>query len=136
MHKFMSILFIFFSSVAYAERWFDLGSTDEVKMALDLETISFQNGYVKAWEKNTIYNDITKDGLTVGDYTKILWKVDCTGKRLGVIRSLSYKKTHVVNGDTGSYAYPVMRDVIPETHGETLLTDACYAWELIKQQEH
>ena len=78
----------------------------------------------RVWVKKIIYNDITKDGFSVGDYRIDLWHIDCNALTSGMRSYAEYKK----NGslvDSHQFSYVEMKDVIPSSIGEAILEKAC-----------
>lgn len=117
----------FFSAKANAE-WERVGSTDEDIYLIDPDKIrtasEYGKPYLKVWVKKIIYNDITKDGFTVGDYWIGLWHIDCNALTSGMKSYAEYRK----NGslvDSGQVSYVEMKDVIPSSIGEAILEKAC-----------
>jgi len=84
------------------------------------------NGNVEAWLKVVVINDLTKDGLSLGDYTMELVQYNCNNRTLKTISYTDYsnKTGKVIN----TYTFPSYKDfqaVIPETVGESRLEGAC-----------
>ena len=125
---FALLMIVFFSVKANAE-WESVGSTNEDIYLIDpdkIRTASEYDGksYLKVWVKKIIYNDITKDGFSVGDYRIDLWHIDCNALTSGMRSYAEYKK----NGslvDSHQFSYVEMKDVIPSSIGEAILEKAC-----------
>lgn len=117
----------FFSAKANAE-WESVGSTNENIYLIDPDKIrtasEYGKSYLKVWVKQVIYNDITKDGFSVGDYEIDLWHIDCNALTSGLKSYAEYKKNgNLVN--SRQLTYVEMRDVIPNSVGEGVLEKAC-----------
>ena len=71
-------------SIAQASEWEYLGETNEFSYELDKQSIrkvpssysAFGNNVTQFWIKKTVINDISKDGLGVGDHTKTLLHIN------------------------------------------------------------
>lgn len=118
----------FISMQASASTWIEVSLTDESTYHIDLDrvqrTSEYGKSYFKVWVKETIYNDITKDGLTVGDYSLFLYHVDCQAQALGAKSYVSYKK----NGkkiNSKYFDYVKMRDAVPNSIGDSIVTYTC-----------
>lgn len=108
--------------------WFKMGKTDEAIYSINIRTISQESLYgkqlVKAWIKEEIYNDISKDGLTVGDSTVMHYHSDCTNNKIGLKSSTTYRKGKML-GSSLNNSYVSMKDVIPDSIGESILSYSC-----------
>lgn len=111
-----------------SDDWFYMGKTNESKYYINIPSISEFNEYgsklVKSWIKEEIYNDITKDGLTVGDHTMFLYQLDCKNNKIGLKSMTSYKGNKPFGIPTNK-SYVEMRDVIPESIGQSILAYSC-----------
>ncbi|MBJ9481156.1 surface-adhesin E family protein [Acinetobacter baumannii] len=111
-----------------ADDWFKINETDESKYYINIPSIAATNSYgknvVKAWVKDLIYNDLTKDGLSVGDYSMILFYSNCNDNTVG-IKSQTHYKNGKIFGTQLNNSYVNMRDVIPNTIGESILAYSC-----------
>lgn len=120
------------SSVGFAASdWKVVATSNEHVYGVDLNSIAKVSEYPyqkyhKAWVKSVIVNDLTKDGMTVGDYNMILEWVDCSSRTLGNKSQISYKQNGTVIPNAGrSMGYVKMEDVIPGTIGESILDAIC-----------
>lgn len=120
------------SIAAFAESdWKVVGTTKENIYGIDLNSISMVNEYPyqknkKAWIKNVIVNDLTKDGMTVGDYNMVLEWANCDNRTLGYKSNTAYKKDGtVISNLSNSKSYVQMNDVIPGTIGESIFETIC-----------
>lgn len=116
------------TSNSFADDWFKINETDESRFYINIPSISETNylgkNVVKAWIKDLIYNDLTKDGLSVGDYTMTLSYSNCDDKTVGIKSQTQYKAGKVF-GNQINNSYVTMKDVIPNTIGESILAYSC-----------
>lgn len=132
-------LFFFASLGANAEEnWINIGKTDESNFYINFKSIEeaydYNNTYVKSWIKSVIYNDITKDGLSVGDITMTLYYSNCSKNQLGVKTLIAYKNNKPFGSQINN-THPDMRDVIPETMGKLIFDYSCKGNEFIKDEK-
>lgn len=120
------------SLMSFAEsNWKIVGTTKENVYGIDLNSIANVSEYPyqknkKAWIKNVIVNDLTKDGMSVGDYNMILEWVNCNDRTLGYKSNTAYKKDGtLIPGLSSSRSYVKMDDVIPGTIGESIFEMIC-----------
>lgn len=119
------------SNLSFAADWKYINYSDEHVYGIDINSISQVNEYSyqkykKAWIKNVIKNDLSKDGMTVGDYSMMLYWADCNTRTLGLKTSTSYKSNgKVIPNYSFSNSYVSMQDVIPETIGEGIIDAIC-----------
>ena len=112
-------------------QWIIASKSNESITYLDLNYISqvtdySYSHYKKAWFKHVIYNDISKDGKTVGDYTMSLDWINCSGNSSGTKQIISYKKNgQIIPNSSRSRSYVNMEEVIPGTVGESMLDAVC-----------
>ena len=123
-----ALLMIGFFPVKANAEWESVGSTDEHIYLIDPDKIrtasEYGKSYLKVWVKRVIYNDITKDGFSVGDYEIHLLHIDCNALTSGLKSYAEYKKNgNLVNSH--QLTYVEMRDVIPNSVGEGILEKAC-----------
>jgi hypothetical protein len=108
--------------------WEQVGTTNENIYLIDPDKIrtasEYGKSYLKVWVKRVIYNDITKDGLSVGDYEIDLWHIDCNGLTSGLKSYAEYKKSGILI-KSNQTTYVEMNDVIPNSVGEAVLEKAC-----------
>lgn len=137
MHLKKSLIFIicFVSSMlTHADNWIDLTQSNEENFYFNLPSVhevkEYNNTYVEAWIKAVIYNDLTKDGLSIGDYTMIRFRFDCNKQMMGLISRTKYKKSGDVFEPSYTPTYIKLDHVIPDSIGSTLIFAACYANEV------
>ena len=68
--------------------------------------------------------DKSKVKATAIRHTMMLYRIDCSGQRIGVVSAASYKPDGSVAASK-NFPYPTMSPVIPDTVGEELLTYIC-----------
>lgn len=112
--------------------WERVGSSDEYYYYVDTDKTrkasEYGKTYLKVWGKQIVYNDITKDGLSVDDYSISLWHINCNELTIGMKSYNEYKKSgKLLNSDHNSYV--TMKDVIPNSIGESILEKSCKAFE-------
>ena len=140
MKKIIVLGLFFFTSLGSnaQDNWINIGKTDESNYYINFKSIEdaydYNNTYVKAWIKSVIYNDITKDGLSVGDNTMVLYYSNCSKNQLGVKTLISYKNNKPF-GPQINNTYPNMRDVIPETMGQLIFDYSCEGSKFIKDEK-
>lgn len=121
-------LFLVCTPTFASDDWFLMGNTKESKYYINMPSISETREYgktiVKSWIKIQIFNDLTKDGLSVGDYTLMLYQVNCNENTIGVKTSTSYKDGKPY-GSQINKTYVQMNDVIPESIGQSILAYSC-----------
>ncbi|ALD02198.1 hypothetical protein AMQ28_07380 [Acinetobacter sp. TTH0-4] len=118
-------------SIAQASEWEYLGETNEFSYELDKQSIrkvpssysAFGNNVTQFWIKKTVINDISKDGLGVGDHTKTLLHINCSADQLGFKTEIKYKGTRVI--DSYSDVYVKMEPIIPDTVGSNFAKAVC-----------
>ncbi|MBJ8421915.1 surface-adhesin E family protein [Acinetobacter bereziniae] len=122
----------FISSFAFAEDWVLIGKSHQDKTYLNVKSLKISNiygqSYLKAWVKFEIYNDVVKDGLSLGDYTLVLYQIDCNQQKIGEVSVVNYKNK-MVYGKTKDVAFPNMTDIVPGTVGETILDTSCETYK-------
>lgn len=81
--------------------------------------------FQQAWFKQEIVNDLNpQDNVNIGDYSLDLWRADCTTRKVGMVKSLFYKKTGVFVHQT-RIPYIYMKETVPSTAGEAILNRIC-----------
>ncbi|MGE8646248.1 surface-adhesin E family protein [Acinetobacter vivianii] len=108
--------------------WLSVSASKEFEAYINFNYVEvLSNGLTQAWIKNVVINDISKDGLGLGDYTMYLYQFNCQNK---TSKMLSYTDYDVKTGlSKKSYTYPSygqMKPVIPDSVGETQLEVACF----------
>lgn len=114
----------------WANNWEYIGQNQEYQFYISPSTIkssqknTYSPIYQQAWFKFYIYNDLTKDGLSAGDYKLRLFQFDCAQQTLGVVRSIDYK----ADGTTVNSEIPSMinmKAVVPDSIGQGLSDAVC-----------
>ena len=85
------------------------------------------------WVKSIVYNDLTKDGQSVGDYSMQNFSGKCNSRETAFFAFTDYYNDgRVLRSDSRSYAsYSV---AVPESVGEFLLLAACAVVEVRRNQ--
>jgi hypothetical protein len=124
--KLLLSLIIAIPVVAQAD-WIKVADGSEYTYSLDPNRIvstSDSLKYAEAWVKMVIDNDLTKDGLSVGDYKLAKYKFKCDTTELGLVGIYLYKKSGQLF-DSYKPSYVAYEPAIPDTHGERLLEVVC-----------
>lgn len=127
----LPLILISLAGTSQAEtNWTAIGNTNEHVYALDVNSISQvtqypYTKYKKAWLKRIIFNDLSKDGMTVNDYTMILYWADCGAQTLGIKSNTNYKSNGKVFDTSYNPSYVTMNDVVPESIGAGILEAIC-----------
>ncbi|MEN8321127.1 hypothetical protein [Acinetobacter junii] len=130
MNKLYLVTFIIaISTISKAsDDWYPIATTDESKFFINVQNISESREYgktiVKSWIKMQIFNDITKDGLSVGDYSLMLYHSNCEDNTVGMKSLTSYKNGKLF-GNGVNKSYVQMNDAIPESIGESIIAYSC-----------
>ncbi|EXB27097.1 hypothetical protein J537_1000 [Acinetobacter baumannii 1437282] len=126
-------------SITFGSEWLHLFNTEAEAYYLDLESLKpvnrFNKDLSKGWVKIEIIKDIEKDGMTVGDYGLTLWNFDCDTNKLGLVQAIRYKNGKSL-GTSFNISVPTMRDAIPDTVGEDLLSRACSISKIQNSKEN
>ncbi len=121
-----SILLAIFSlqNIAYAVTWVKFSQSDEYIFEIDRDSITSQAGVTQVWVKFTIYNDLSRDGLTVGDYMLYLDYIKCKDNKLRTDKGMTYAKDGIIINsfinDSSEYD-----DVVANTIGEDIFNAVC-----------
>jgi hypothetical protein len=113
------------TNLAHAE-WIAFDTDEEYTTYIDpTRTVSkydsLQQG--ETWLKLVIHTDLTKDGLSVGDYKLLKYGFKCKSSELGLLAFYSYQKSKLY--DSYVFNYPKYEPAIPDTKGETILYAVC-----------
>lgn len=127
MFKKILLSLIFAVPIVAQADWIKLSDGSEYTYLMDPDRIvstSQSLKYAEAWLKLVIHTDLTKDGLSIGDYKLAKYKFKCNSSELGLVAHYSYKKSgQLVDSYKPSYA--PYEPAIPDTHGEYLLEVVC-----------
>ena len=122
-------------SYSHATEWFELTQSDEKKYYASPEHLnplsrsSGQATELEMWVKAVIYNDLTKDGMTINDYQMTLYKIDCRNREFGIKQSISYNAKGKML-DSNSATSVTMNKTIPETIGSSIVANGCAALDI------
>lgn len=108
--------------------WSSVSSGNEFESFVHYDYVKpLSNGLTDVWIKYVVVNDVSKDGLGLGDYFMNLSKFNCSDQTYKHISATSYQK------NTGkvidSYTYPTYSNyeaVIPESAGDKQMYAACF----------
>ena len=121
------------SPFASAEDWYKISSSNESHLYLNLPSVKEKKQYsqtlVQGWIKSVIYNDLTQDGLAVGDHYMSLYQVDCNEQKFGLVTETKYKNNKVLGQSYQPYSVN-MQYAIPDTIGEGIIESLCLANEI------
>lgn len=135
MYKFVLIPLLnllVFSTIGHAE-WDEVGvdSDREFYYEYNIESLGQVKEYAytsnkKVWIKSTVLNDISQDGLSLGDYKMQLLWINCENQTLGLKSVIAYKKSgKTIPNYSVNNSYVQMKDVIPGTMGEAFYDLTC-----------
>ena len=130
---FMLLLTSITSSVFANAQWGQIGfdSDSEFYYEYNIDSVSQVAEYPytsnkKVWIRNTVVNDLSQDGLAVGDYKMQLMWINCSANTLGTKSIVGYKKTgRVIPNYSRNYSYVQMQDAIPGTMGQAFVDSVC-----------
>ncbi|MFW6699360.1 surface-adhesin E family protein [Acinetobacter baumannii] len=106
--------------------WLRVASSTEYETYINYNYVEASNyDITKAWTKRIVSNDISKDGLALGDYLMIHTSYNCKDK---TYKDLSYAAYNHKNGQVirSSTLYKNYESPIPESVGETQLESICF----------
>lgn len=124
-------------SQLHASDWFELSSDNERRHLVSLNYMNpIQPSYtsnpateIEIWVKSVIHNDLTKDGMTVGDYAMTLYKLNCKNQQMGLKQYATYT-SQGKNLNSHTLSYINMTSPIPETVGARILIGGCAALDI------
>ncbi|AYO54674.1 MULTISPECIES: surface-adhesin E family protein [Acinetobacter] len=120
-------------SLSSANDWVNIASSNESHLYLNMSSVKEKKQYnqtlVQGWIKSVIFNDLTQDGLSVGDYYMSLYQTDCNEQKFGLITQTRYKKEKVFGESYQPYSVN-MQYAIPETIGAGIIESLCIANEI------
>ncbi|EZQ04784.1 hypothetical protein [Acinetobacter sp. Ver3] len=131
MNKFFLAIILCGISSVQASEWEYLGETNEFRYELDRQSIrkvpisysTISSNVTQFWIKKVVINDISQDGLGVGDHTKTMLHVNCSADLLGLKTEIKYKSNRVIDSYTDSYVK--MEPIIPDTIGSSFAKIIC-----------
>lgn len=119
-------LILSFSSFSTFAEWIEFDKDNEKTFYSDPSRWSIKSEDTKkieVWMKNVIHTDLTKDGLSVGDYQLTKHSVSCENKEIALLAYYAYSKGKVI--DSYIENYPSYTPLIPDSRGEYLANTAC-----------
>lgn len=108
--------------------WTQVSISNEFKSYINYNYVNPKPyGITEVWIKHVVINDISKDGLGLGDYTMVMNQYNCSDK---TYKNISYTDYSSKTGNViDSYTYPSystqFKSVIPDTVGESQLNAVC-----------
>ncbi|MEB3793850.1 MULTISPECIES: surface-adhesin E family protein [unclassified Acinetobacter] len=116
----------------YAASWLPVFSSDTDRYYINIESVKKTSyGMVNAWFKKEIVKDTVKDGQTIGDYTLLMYQVDCEQRKYGVLSAQAYKNNKHMPNSSFTSSYSEMTPAVPESIGEGVVDKSCKAWEML-----
>lgn len=114
--------------------WISVSRSNEFEALINFNYVEpLSNGGVQAWVKNVVINDVTKDGLSLGDYSMYLAKYDCSNRTYKNISYTDYNsKTGAILDSYTFPAYQGFKPVIPDSVGESQFNSVCF-FSFLKQ---
>lgn len=115
---------------AWANDWTLIGKNAEYELYLASSTIKtvqrnkISPKYQQAWFKFYIHNDMTKDGLRVGDYKLRYFQFDCAQQTLGLVSGVDYFQDGTIAKSEQPPAVD-MKPIIPDSVGQGLSDAIC-----------
>jgi len=108
--------------------WISVSRSREYETLINFNYVeALPNGLTQAWLKHVVVNDISKDGLALGDHTMVLSQFNCKNK---TEKSVSYTDYDAKTGQSKrSYTYPSyteMKPPVPDSVGESQLESVCF----------
>ena len=111
--------------VAQAE-WIVLDKGEEFTIYVDPDrTVATVKSlkHAEAWFKAVVHNDLTKDGMGIGDFRLMKYKFKCDTNELSLDASYDYRTGKQI--DSYVARYNVYSSAIPETKGELMAFVVC-----------
>lgn len=126
---------------AWAEDWQEIGQNAEYKLFIapssvrEVQHHPMQPTYQQAWFRFDIHQELSKDGLDVGDYKLRYYQIDCSQPAMGLVQGLDYQ--YPKNADTSNDEQQAvlvketnpksieMKKVSPSSIGQALADSVC-----------
>lgn len=118
-----TVILLSIASITSAANWVYVTENNTDAYFLDTSSITHERGVSRAWFKQVIFNDIVKDGRTVGDSTKAYYFFNCTEKTIWGKSYVQYTNGKVSKSDT--FDYPRYAPITPDSIGEALYEATC-----------
>ena len=126
MKKILLIISFFTISFCYSQDWEIVTKQENGDFYYKPNTD--ETAWIKIVSDKTEYypSKTSSNTKTVDGYKIVLWKYDCTDKKIGIIKSTTYSKDGKVLENFSQKEYLVEMDYVnPETLGEALLLHFC-----------
>lgn len=114
-----------------ARGWIHVATSNEFQTYVNYNYVRWiHSGIVDAWVKHIVINDITKDGLSLSDYSMVLGRYNCKEKTSRLISYTNYSKKGniIASYNYGSYQQDVA--IIPNSIGEKVIDEVCFIGEI------
>lgn len=129
-------LLLMFSPVVNATDWMFVTQSDTSTYYIDNDSIKKieYNGkdIIKIWTKEVINKEIKEKNHTLykDDSILALEYFDCKNSLNGAKEYIGYRAGKVIKGSRASTAYPMMKEVIPDTYQYSIFKEACTNFEI------
>ncbi|MEI1702487.1 surface-adhesin E family protein [Acinetobacter baumannii] len=112
---------------AASKGWVSVSKSNEFQAFVNFNHVEqITNEIVQAWVKNVVINDVTKDGLNIGDYSMYLVRYDCSNKTYKNISYTDYKAKTGTVLDSYTFTNTNFKPIIPESVGESQFDLICF----------
>lgn len=125
MKQILVIFLIVFSTKTYSQNWEQILQTEQEEYFYKPNTRN--TAWVKIVSEKIEYDsEKTQKKEIIDGYKMILWKFDCSGKKIGIIQAIIYSKDgkSIQSYEQNEFLME-MSYVVPETIGEELLYKFC-----------
>lgn len=136
MMKYLKLLFsaiivsMLIVNTTWANEWIFIAKNAEYELYIAPSTIKtvqrnkIRPKYQQAWFKFYIHNDLTKDGLSVGDYKLRYFQFDCAQQTLGLVSGIDYFQDGTIAKNEKPQSID-MKPVVPDSVGQGLSDAIC-----------
>lgn len=110
---------------SFAE-WIEFDRDQEFTYSTNVETWNVKDKYnqvIEVWMKAHIHTDLTKDGLSIGDYNLYQYSIKCNERKLGIMAAAAYKNRKVLESQNVSYVK--YDSILPDSRGDFLSRTVC-----------
>lgn len=124
MKKLIIFFLLFPFAIIYSQQWEIMNIRDSDNTKYSYKSKSSNTAWVKEARDNIKYYKNGKLTVTKG-YSIVLYKFDCTGKKIGVMQVAVYGESNNLVNNPSLEDYPQMDYVIPDSIAEGLLEYFC-----------
>lgn len=122
----ITVILLSTTSIASAASWNRVSESDERTFYLNTDSLKRNGNIVSAWTRSVIHTDLTKDGMSVGDYTQLRYIFNCKENTVTSDFYIEYKASgKVINSE--SIQFPKYAPIIPDSIGEAVFETVCNA---------